>query len=72
LKRGNHTRIIPGHKGAFEKTAFYVITQATERHGIESAVCRWISTTLENIITPLSGETMRVFAARGFPQGRSL
>jgi hypothetical protein len=46
--RGNiQTRIIPGHKGAFDRTAFYVITRTAERHGTEPAICRWISTTLE-------------------------
>jgi hypothetical protein len=29
-------------EGAFDRTCFEVITQAAERHGIESTICRWI------------------------------
>jgi hypothetical protein len=58
-------------EGAFERTSFETIKQAAERHGIEPAICRWICAMLEsrNISATLAGETLRVSAARGFPQG---
>jgi hypothetical protein len=57
-------------EGAFDRTSFEVITQAGERHGTESTICRWICSMLEsrNIVTTLSGETLRVFTAKGCPQ----
>jgi hypothetical protein len=53
-------------EGAFDRTTFEVITQAAERHGTESTICRWICSMLEsrNIITTLSGETMRASTAK--------
>jgi hypothetical protein len=35
-------------EGAFDRTSFDIIKQAAERHGIEPAVCRWISAMLEH------------------------
>jgi hypothetical protein len=51
----------------FYRTSFDTIKQATERHGIEPAICRWICTMLEsrNICATMSGETLRVIVARG-------
>jgi hypothetical protein len=51
--------------------SFDVITQAAERHDIEPTICRWICSMLENrnIITPLSGETLRGSMAWGCLQG---
>jgi hypothetical protein len=34
-------------EGAFDRTSFNIIKQATEKHGIEPATCRWISAILE-------------------------
>jgi hypothetical protein len=57
-------------EGAFDRTSFDVITQAAERHGTESTICRWICSMLEsrNTVTTLSGETLRVSTAKGCPQ----
>jgi hypothetical protein len=56
--------------GAFDRTSFDIIKQASERHGIEPAICRWICAMLEsrNISATLSGETLGASAARGCPQ----
>jgi hypothetical protein len=58
-------------EGAFDRTSFEVITQAAERHGTESTICRWICSMLEsrNIVTTLSGETLRASTAKGCRQG---
>jgi hypothetical protein len=58
-------------EGAFDRISFDIIKQAAERYGIEPAVCRWICALLErrNISATLSGETLGVTAARGYPQG---
>jgi hypothetical protein len=58
-------------EGAFDRTSFDMIKQAAERHGIEHAICRWICAMLDSRIISaiLSGETLRVFAAKGCPQG---
>jgi hypothetical protein len=58
-------------EGAFDRTCFDIIKQAAERHGIEPTICRWICAMLDsrNITAILSGETLRVSAARGCPQG---
>jgi hypothetical protein len=58
-------------EGAFDRTTFDTIIQAAGRHGIEPAICKWICAMLEsrNISATLSGETHRVSAARGCPQG---
>jgi hypothetical protein len=47
-------------EGTFDRTSFYIIKQAAERHGIEAAVCRWICAMLEssNISATLSGESL--------------
>jgi hypothetical protein len=61
-------------EGAFDKTSFDIIKQAAERHGIESAVCRWICAMPEsrNISATLLGETLGATTARGCPQGSVL
>jgi hypothetical protein len=43
-------------EGASDRTPFDTIVQAAERHGTETAVCRWISAMLEswNISATLS------------------
>jgi hypothetical protein len=58
-------------EGASDRTSFAVITQAAERHGTESTICRWICSMLEsrNIVTTISGETLRASMARGCLQG---
>jgi hypothetical protein len=58
--------------GAFlgiDRTSFDIIKQAAGKHGIQPAICRWISATLESrtITATLSGETLRVPASRGCP-----
>jgi hypothetical protein len=57
--------------GAFDRTSFDIIKQATERHGIDPTICGWICAMLEsrNIKATLSGETLGVAAVRGCPQG---
>jgi hypothetical protein len=42
-----------------------------ERHGMEPGICTWICSILEsrNIITTLSGKTLRASAAKECPQG---
>jgi hypothetical protein len=44
--------------GAFDRTSFDTIKPAAERHGIESAICRWSCAMLDsrNITAILSGE----------------
>jgi hypothetical protein len=63
-------RVFLDIEGAFDRTSFEVITQAAERHGIESTICRWICSMLEsrNIVTTLLGETSRVSMTQGCPQ----
>jgi hypothetical protein len=58
-------------EGAFDRTSYDTIKQASERHGIEPAICRWICAMLDsrNISAILSGETLRASVARGCPQG---
>jgi hypothetical protein len=58
-------------EGTFDRTSSEVITLAAERNGTESTICRWICSMLEsrNIVTTLSGETLRASKARGCPQG---
>jgi hypothetical protein len=58
-------------EGAFDRTSFDIITQAAERHGTEPTICRWICSMLKsrNIVTTLSGETLRASMAKGCPQG---
>jgi hypothetical protein len=53
------------------RNSFGTIKQAVERHGIEPAVCRWISAMLESrhIRATLSAETLGATTARGCPQG---
>jgi hypothetical protein len=53
-------------EGAFDRTSFAVITEAAERHGVNSIIVRWINTVLEtrNFIATLSGETLEVSAGR--------
>jgi hypothetical protein len=47
-------------EGAFNRTSFDIIKQDAERHGTESAICRWICATLQsgNIIATLSRQTL--------------
>jgi hypothetical protein len=56
---------------AFDRASFDIIKQATEKHGNEPAIHRWICAMLEsrNIIATLSGETLGASAARGCLQG---
>jgi hypothetical protein len=58
-------------EGASDKTSFDMIKQAAGKHGTEPAICRWISAMLESrtITATISGETLRVSASRGCPQG---
>jgi hypothetical protein len=58
-------------EGAFDKTSFDTIKQASERHGIEPTICRRICAMLKsrNIIATLSGETLGASVAGGDPQG---
>jgi hypothetical protein len=57
--------------GAFDRTSSDTIKQAAERHGIESAICRWFCAMLEsrNISATLLGKTLGVVAARGCSLG---
>jgi hypothetical protein len=48
--------------GAFDRTSFDMIEQASGKHGIEPAICRTITATL-------SGEILRVSASRSCLQG---
>jgi hypothetical protein len=47
-----------GIAGASERISLAAMTQATERHGTEPAICRWICFMLEsrNIMTTFTGE----------------
>jgi hypothetical protein len=58
-------------EGALDRTSFDIIDQAAEKHGVEPAICRWISAMLESrtITATLSGETLGASASRGCPQG---
>jgi hypothetical protein len=58
-------------EGAFDRTSFDIIIQAAGKHAIETAICRWICAMMEsrNKSASLSGETQRVSASRGCPQG---
>jgi hypothetical protein len=58
-------------EGAFDRTSFDMTEQAAGNHGIEPAICRWIRAMLESrtATATLSGETLRVSAAGGCPQG---
>jgi hypothetical protein len=58
-------------EGAFDRTSFDIIEHAAGNHGIEPAICRWNRAMLESrtINATLSGETLRVSAFRGCPQG---
>jgi hypothetical protein len=58
-------------EGAFPRKLFDIIKEAAEKHGIEPAMCRWISAMLESrtITATLSGETLGASASRGCPQG---
>jgi hypothetical protein len=58
-------------EGASDRISFDMIEQAAGNHGKEPAICRWIRAMLESrtIIATLSGETLRVSAAGGCPQG---
>jgi hypothetical protein len=58
-------------QGASNRTLFDGITQAAERHGIESTICRWICSMQEsrNIITTLLGEILRGSMAMGCLHG---
>jgi hypothetical protein len=51
-----------------------IIKQVAENYGVEPAICRWICAMLEsrNISATLSGETVGVSEARGYPQGGML
>jgi hypothetical protein len=55
----------------FDRTSFDTKIQSAGRHGIEPAICRWISAMLKsrNISATLSGEAQTVSAARWCPQG---
>jgi hypothetical protein len=52
-------------EGAFHRFSFDMIKQAAGKHGIELAICRWISAMLESrtITATLSGENLRVSAS---------
>jgi hypothetical protein len=54
---------------AFDRTSFNTINQAAKRHGNKPAICRWICAMLDsrNTCIILSGETLRVSAARRCP-----
>jgi hypothetical protein len=58
---------------AFDRTSFYIIKQAAEKHGIEPAICRWIRNMLESrtITATLSGETLGASSSRGVSAGGS-
>jgi hypothetical protein len=49
-------------EGTFDRTSFDKIKQAVGKHGMEPAICRWISAMLESrtITATLSGETLSV------------
>jgi hypothetical protein len=57
-------------EGAFDTTSSDIIIQASERHGIESTICKWICAMLEsrNMIATLLGETLGTSTAKGCPQ----
>jgi hypothetical protein len=59
-------------EGAFNRTSSDIIKQAAEKHGTESAICRWICAMLEsrNISATLSRETLGATAARMVSAGR--
>jgi hypothetical protein len=58
-------------EGAFDITSFDTIKKAAVRHGIDPAICRWISAMLESryIRATLPGENLGLAAAKGCPQG---
>jgi hypothetical protein len=58
-------------EGAFDRTSFNTIKQATVRHGIDPTISRWMTAMLgsTNIKATLSGETLGVAAAKGCPHG---
>jgi hypothetical protein len=60
-----------GIEGAFGRSSFDALTQTAGRHGIEPTICRWVYSTLvnRNVVTTLSGETLRASTAKGCPQG---
>jgi hypothetical protein len=58
-------------EAAFDRTSFAAITESAERHGVGSAIVRWINTIFEirRIIATLSRETLEMSATRGFIAG---
>jgi hypothetical protein len=62
-----------GIEGAPERISLDAITQATERHGTDPAICRWICSMLKSRnMTTFTGEHLSEPTAGGCLQGRVL